>query len=111
MSDVPRIIPGIRIRLRLIEPDDAEYVYALRTDPAYNRHLSEIRGTVEEQRRWIVDYQTREAEGREFYYIIERKDGRRCGLVRLYDIGQESFTWGSWILDANKPAHFFLRYI
>src|SRR5690606_16228718 len=27
-----------------------------------------------------------------------------CGVVRLYDIGPESFTWGSWILDHNKPA-------
>ena len=35
--------------------------------------------------------------------MIERKDGTRCGLVRLYDIEAESFTWGSWILDENKP--------
>ncbi|MDB9817229.1 hypothetical protein OAB75_00505 [Amylibacter sp.] len=34
--------------------------------------------------------------------MIERKDGTRCGLVRLYDIEAESFTWGSWILDQNK---------
>ena len=34
--------------------------------------------------------------------MIERKDGTRCGLVRLYDIKSESFTWGSWILDENK---------
>ena len=34
--------------------------------------------------------------------MIERKDGTRCGLVRLYDIKADSFTWGSWILDENK---------
>lgn len=44
-------------------------------------------------------------KGREFYYIIERRDdGRRCGLVRLYDIIAGHFTWGSWFLDTNKPA-------
>ncbi len=106
----PRVIPvalsrveGPNLALRLLRQDDAQYVYALRTDPALNRHLSKVRGTVEDQRRWIENYKTREAEGREFYYMIERKDGRRCGLVRLYDIDQESFTWGSWILDHNKP--------
>ena len=24
-------------------------------------------------------------------------------MVRLYDIENDRFTWGSWILDANKP--------
>ena len=44
-----------------------------------------------------------EAAGQEFYYVIERKDRTRCGLVRLYDFDAESFTWGSWILDESKP--------
>lgn len=105
MIDLPERgrVEGLNLVLRLIRPDDAQYVHGLRSDPAYNRHLSEIRGTVEDQRRWIEDYKAREAEGREFYYVIERKDGVRCGLVRLYDIREDSFTWGSWILDANKP--------
>jgi len=96
-------VEGPNLILRLIESEDADYVQNLRTDPTYNRHLSEVRGTVEDQRRWIEEYKARETEGREFYYVIERKVGTRCGLVRLYDIGAESFTWGSWILDANKP--------
>jgi RimJ/RimL family protein N-acetyltransferase len=96
-------VEGPNLALRLIEPEDAGYVHGLRIDPAYNQHLSEVQGTAEDQRRWIETYKTREAEGREFYYIIERKDGVRCGLVRLYDIDAESFTWGSWILDAAKP--------
>ena len=96
-------VEGPNLILRLIRPEDAGYVQNLRTDPTYNRYLSEVRGTVEDQRRWIEGYKARETEGREVYYVIERKDGTRCGLVRLYDIGDESFTWGSWILDANKP--------
>lgn len=103
MVDLARIA-GPGLVLRLIEPEDAGYVHGLRTDPAYNRHLSEVRGTAEDQRRWIEDYKAREAEMRELYYVIERKDGIRCGLVRLYDIDDDSFTWGSWILDTNKPA-------
>jgi RimJ/RimL family protein N-acetyltransferase len=96
-------VRGGRLRLRLIEPDDAAYVHGLRSDPRYNTHLSPVSGGVEDQRAWIEGYKAREASGREFYYVIERLDGVRCGLVRLYDIDQDSFTWGSWILDENKP--------
>lgn len=96
-------VEGPNLVLRLVRPEDAEYVHALRTDPAHNRYLSAVSGTAEDQRRWIEGYKAREAEGHELYYVVERKDGVRCGLVRLYDIGSECFTWGSWILDANKP--------
>lgn len=96
-------IEGVNLRLRLIVPDDADYVYALRTDPAYNTHLSAVQGTAADQRRWIEGYKAREADLRELYYVIERQSGAPCGLVRLYDITPESFTWGSWILAANKP--------
>lgn len=96
-------VAGPNLVLRLIDPADAEYVFALRTDPNYNTHLSEVRGSVDDQRRWIEAYKARENELRELYYVIERQDGVRCGLVRLYDISEQSFTWGSWILDQNKP--------
>ena len=102
MTDIARI-EGPNLVLRLIEPADAGYVHGLRTDPAYNTHLSEVRGSIEDQRRWIEAYKVREAEGKEFYYIIVRYDGRCCGTVRLYEIEGDSFTWGSWILDRNKP--------
>lgn len=102
ISDIARV-EGPNLRLRLIEPDDAHYVHGLRTDPRYNTHLSTVSGTVEDQRLWIEAYKGREADGQEFYYVIERKDGKRCGLVRLYNVKADQFTWGSWILDDNKP--------
>lgn len=97
-------LEGPGLVLRLIQPADAQYVHGLRINPAYNRHLSEVRGTAEDQRRWIEAYKAREAAGQEYYYVIERRDDTtRCGVVRLYDIKADHFTWGSWILDANKP--------
>jgi len=95
-------VKGPNLILRLIEHDDAAYVHGLRTNPLYNSYLSKVTGYVEDQRQWIEDYKPREAAGQEFYYVIQRKDGTRCGLVRLYDIQADSFTWGSWILDGNK---------
>ena len=96
-------VEGPNLTLRLIKPNDAAYVHGLRTNPLYNSHLSKVTGTVQDQRAWIEGYKAREAAGQEFYYVIERKDGSRCGLVRLYDFDAESFTWGSWILDESKP--------
>ena len=95
-------VEGPNLILRLIKPDDAAYVHGLRTNPMYNGHLSKVTGTVQDQRAWIEGYQARESAGQEFYYVIERKDGTRCGLVRLYDFDVESFSWGSWVLDENK---------
>lgn len=95
-------VEGPNLSLRLIKPDDCFYVHKLRSDPKYNRYLSAVNGSPDEQRRWIEAYKEREANFREFYYVIERKDRKRCGVVRLYAIEPDSFTWGSWILDENK---------
>ena len=95
-------VEGPNLVLRLITPDDAAYVHGIRTNPSYNSHLSQVSGTIMDQREWIINYKAKEAKGEEFYYVIERKDGKRCELVRIYDIEAESFTWGSWILDKNK---------
>ncbi len=94
---------GSAIALRLVQPKDAGYIHALRINPTYNQHLSAVTGTADDQRQWIKSYKLREAKGLEYYFVIERLDGIPCGVVRLYDISAEHFTWGSWILDHNKP--------
>lgn len=100
---IPPVAEGPRLRLRPVRPEDAAYIHALRVDPTYNRHLSAVTGTIADQQTWIERYKQREAAGTEIYYIIERRDtGRPCGTVRLYEITADRFTWGSWILDANK---------
>lgn len=107
MSTTSPISPvaGVRLSLRLIQPGDAAYLYRLRTDPKYNAHLSPVSGTVDDQRLWITRYKDREAAGEEYYFVMERRDTREpCGVVRLYDIKDDHFTWGSWILDHHKPA-------
>jgi RimJ/RimL family protein N-acetyltransferase len=98
-------IEGHGIRFRLVRPDDAAYIHGLRVSPDLGRYLSAPARSVEAQKAWILSYMAREAAGEEYYFVIERSDdGRQCGVVRLYDITEDSFTWGSWILDANKPA-------
>lgn len=97
-------LSGSRVTLRPVVEDDAEFIWGLRNDPTYNSHLSTTTGTAGDQRAWIRRYKDREAVGSEYYFIIERSDDRtRCGTVRLYDIDGGQFTWGSWILNDNKP--------
>lgn len=93
------------IQLRLVEPSDAEFILSLRLDGNYNRYLSKVAGTVEDQRSWIESYKEDEAVGKQYYFVIERLDGTPCGTVRLYDIRDESFCWGSWILNRNKTKY------
>ena len=97
-------IEGPNLALRLVELDDAGYIFGLRSNPAYNEHLTRVSGTAEDQRSWIEAYKSRELVGSELYYVIERHDGQLCGTVRLYKINENNFTWGSWILDQNKPS-------
>ena len=91
------------IQMRLVELDDAEYIYNLRSVPNLNQHLSATSGGVAEQRRWLAKYKQDEATQKQFYFLIQRLNGTPCGTVRLYDLRDDSFCWGSWILDHSRP--------
>lgn len=93
------------INMRLIIEDDAEFILKLRLDERYNRFLSAVDDNVDNQKAWIRRYKKDEEERKQFYFIIERKDGIPCGTVRIYDIKDESFCWGSWILNENKTRY------
>ncbi|MEM6049409.1 GNAT family N-acetyltransferase [Erwinia sp. P7711] len=93
------------INLRLVEPSDADFIYSLRNDELFNKHLSLTSGVVGDQKKWIEKYKEREAEGKEYYFIIQRLDNNHSiGTIRMYDFKDNpaSFCWGSWILNKDK---------
>lgn len=95
------------IFLKLADVEDAEFILDLRTNEAYNKHLSITKSSLTEQRNWLNHYKIRENKKEEFYFIIYRKDSNeRIGTVRLYDFidYKKSFCWGSWILNERKTA-------
>lgn len=100
----PASVNGVACTLRLVEVQDAAFLYGLRVDPELSRYLSPVTGGVEDQAAWIAAYKAREATGREAYYIVENQQGRAFGTVRLYDITADVFTWGSFVLTHDKPA-------
>ncbi|WP_313451108.1 GNAT family N-acetyltransferase [Pseudomonas rhodesiae] len=93
------------VKLRLIEEQDAEFVLKLRLDDRYNQFLSSVNPSVEAQQEWIKKYKSDESEGIQYYFIIERIDGTPCGTVRIYDLRDNSFCWGSWILNEDKTRY------
>lgn len=93
------------VRMRLVEVTDADFILKLRLDERYNRFLSKVDPDLAAQRQWIESYKKEEALRKQFYFIIERLDGTPCGAVRLYDLREDSFCWGSWILNEDKTVY------
>lgn len=93
------------IRLRLVEETDAEFILELRLNEKYNQFLSTVDPDLESQKKWIKNYKNDEFAKKQFYFIVERLDMTPCGTVRVYDLKEDSFSWGSWILNENKTRY------
>lgn len=93
------------LKLRFVEESDANFILSLRLDERYNTFLSAVPPDLEAQKQWIKTYKHDEQAGNQFYFIIERIDGIPCGTVRLYDLREDSFCWGSWILNQSKTRY------
>ncbi|MEL4014806.1 GNAT family N-acetyltransferase [Dryocola clanedunensis] len=104
MSD--NILKSRTINLRLANEHDAAFIYSLRRNETLNKHISSIKGTVEDQEKWLLNYKEKESKGEEFYFIISRNDTNNAiGTVRVYGITEDKkFCWGSWILNDNKTV-------
>lgn len=92
------------IRLRLVQTADAGFILGLRLDENLNQFISKVEDDLQKQKEWIEHYKTLEAEGQEYYFIIESKKGQSLGTVRLYDFDGKSYSWGSWLLKKGSPA-------
>lgn len=96
------------IHFRLAEMADAKFIHSLRTNEKYNKHLSFVEDDIAKQENWLVKYKIRETLKQEYYFIIHRNyDDLPIGTVRIYDLieSEQSFCWGSWILNENKTKY------
>lgn len=93
------------VSIRYVEETDAEFILSLRLDDRYNQFLSKVTDDVQSQIDWIKEYKEDEKRGLQYYFIIERNDGTPCGTVRIYDLTESSFCWGSWILNEEKTRY------
>lgn len=96
------------IYLRLVHENDAAFICSLRNDDKLNTYISKSTADINAQKKWIVNYKNKEANGEEYYFIICKLDNDLpIGTVRLYDFKEnpKSFCWGSWILNENKTKY------
>lgn len=84
--------------IRLVEEEDAEFILGLRTNATLNRYLNSTAPSIDDQKKWIKAYKSREAKGEEFYYIV-MENGYKRGVYRIYNINRVSFTVGSWLFE------------
>ena len=92
---------------RFVNESDAEFIYSLRSNPTLSKYIHDINGGVEQQVEWIHKYKTREAEGKEYYFIFF-KDSLPVGLFRLYSFHDTTYTGGSWVMTPNSPVEVVL---
>ena len=97
------LLKGKNINLRTVEIEDADFIYTMRQNRKKTKYLSKVTGTVDSQKEWIKNYKQREDEEKEFYFIIESKNKDKFGLVRIYDLKNDSFCWGSWLIKEGAP--------
>lgn len=81
-------IRGRYVKLRSIQPEDAEYSMRIRQDAEKNKFLHQVSTDVDHQRAWIEAQQKREGD---YFFIVSTLDGKKnLGTVGVYDIqGQE----------------------
>lgn len=96
-------ISGKNINLRVVDTEDALFIFTMRQNQDKTKYLSKVTGTVDDQKVWIEQYKQREKDRKEFYFVIESKDEEKLGLVRMYDFKDDSFCWGSWLIKEDAP--------
>jgi RimJ/RimL family protein N-acetyltransferase len=93
-------VRGKSIFLREVSIDDAEFIIGLRTDPEKSKHISLTSSDVDKQKNFISTYSKSKTD---FYFVICDWNWNRLGTVRIYDIREDSFCWGSWIISKDSP--------
>lgn len=86
---------GKNIDLIAVTIADAEFILALRQDPDLNQHLSFVDNDLAKQKQWL---QQSVSNDNEYYYLIKNKQNVSIGTIRIYDIKNDVFCWGSWIV-------------
>ena len=94
-------ISGRTLIFRNATERDAEFILSLRRDEAISKHISATADGLIDQIEWLKKYSVAEDQA---YFIIFFKE-KAIGTIRIYDCVEDDFSWGSWIISADAPAH------
>ena len=102
-------ISKYNLTLRLAELQDADFICQLRVDPVLSKNISKTPGTLADQVRWLEEYKKREQIQAEYYFITEDLDGKKWGTTRIYNLGDDHFTLGSWVFLRDAPHGYSIK--
>ncbi len=97
------IVIGKNINLREVNISDAKFLLSLRTSPLYNKYLNKTDNDINKQIEYIKNNILKNDD---FYFIVESKDGKRYGCIRIYNITEETCINGSWIITHDAPYNY-----
>lgn len=97
---------GKYVNLREVEIDDAEFILSLRCNAKKSRFLNKTKNDLKSQIQYIRHYQTLDDE---YYFIIIDKNLTPLGTIRIYDMKQDSFVSGSWLMIDNASSEQILE--
>ena len=89
------------IRLRPVALADAAFIYHIRRMPELARYIGDIGDNYDAHQAWMTEHLLREDD---YYFVIERLDGKPVGTIAIYDIAKGEGHWGRWIILPTVPA-------
>lgn len=89
---------GKYTNIRLVREDDAEFILSLRCDEQKSKYLHKTEYNVDKQKEYIKNCLSKDNE---WYFIIENKKQEPIGTYRIYDLKDDSFCIGSWLMIDN----------
>ena len=92
---------GNQLILRNAGVDDAAFIVQLRTHPKKRLYLSPTSTEIAHQVAWLAQYAHAADQA---YFIVEEKSGAKVGTVRIYQPFDDSFCFGSWVMQDGVPV-------
>lgn len=102
----PEKIIGNNLIFRDANEDDATFILKLRTDSKKSKYISKTSSELVDQQLWLRKYKS---DYDQIYFIILNLQNEKIGTVRLYDVINSSFCWGSWILKDGVQSSFAIE--
>jgi hypothetical protein len=97
---------SLNLELKLISEQDAKFVVDMRRDPKKSIYISETSPKLKNQVDFIKNISTNPSEK---YFIVSDKARNKIGTIRIYNLGQDCFTWGSWVFRDGIPIMYAIE--
>ena len=92
------VIEGRFVDLRLATVEDAEFTRNIRLDSDFAKFFPPFNNTIEQQRKWIEELQTKEGD---YFFVVWDKKGERIGTISVYGIVDTCCETGRLAIKGN----------